>query len=93
MPRLSCISGVNPVDRVLQAITFVYVLQEEEASCCWYCSHHVIEHRLKCLQLTEIGKLLGMMLDSLFTLPQTPWLRIQEHLSAIFQHEFYTCCM
>ena len=30
MPRFSCIGGVDSVDRVLQAVTFVYVLQEEE---------------------------------------------------------------
>lgn len=30
VPRFSCIGGVDSVDRVLQAITFVYVLQDEE---------------------------------------------------------------
>ena len=30
MPWFSCIGGVDSVDRILQAITFVYVLQEEE---------------------------------------------------------------
>ena len=30
MPWFSCIGGVDSVDRIPQAITFVYVLQEEE---------------------------------------------------------------